>query len=245
MKTVDILTPQNVKLEMSLASTSLRIAAFALDQIVFIAILLIFIFGILIPFEPSDGVTLFLSVFILYPIIFFYSLIMELLFNGQSVGKMILKLRVIRLDGEPLGVDEALSRWFLRLIDIYLSLGSLAVLMTASNPFRQRFGDVLGGTIVIVEASKLDKVSLKHVKGLDTTDSYQPVYPSARLLSEDEAMIIKKALVRHDSKNNDGTLQALKELTNKLEEVLEIKKTEKDYPSFLRTVLKDYVVMTR
>lgn len=230
---------------MSLASTAMRVAAFAIDQVVFIALLLIFIFGILEPFNPSDGVTLFLVVFILYPLIFFYSLMMELLFKGQSVGKMILKLRVIRLDGEPLGVDEALSRWFLRLIDIYLSLGSLAVLMTASNPFRQRFGDVLGGTIVISEGSDLDKVSLKHVKGLDTTDSYEPVYPRARLLSEDEAMIIKKAIIRHDSKNNDGTFKAIVELSNKLEEVLEIKKTEKDYPSFLRTVLKDYVVLTR
>lgn len=243
MKTVDIYTPQNVKLEMKLASTAQRIAAFAIDQAVFFGIIMLFIWGILQ--HLPESVVLFVVAFILYPIIFFYSLFMEILFNGQSVGKMVMGIRVIRLDGEPVGMDEALSRWFLRMIDLYFSVGSIAVLMTSSNAYRQRFGDILGGTIVISENVTDGTVSLSHVIGLDTTDSYEPVYPRARFLKEDEAMLIKKVLIRHEAKNNEGTLKTLQELTKKLEEILEIKKTEKSYPAFLRTILKDYVVLTR
>lgn len=245
MNTVDVLTPQNVKLELKLATVGQRGAAFVIDQAVFIAYLILVLFALILPFGLSEDVAMFIYIFLVYPVIFFYSLGMELLFHGQSIGKMALGIRVIRLDGEPIGMDEALSRWFLRIVDIYFSIGSLAILMISSGKYNQRFGDILGGTIVIKEKTVLNSVSLSHVMNLDTKDSYEPVYPRARLLKEEEAMLVKTTLSRFESKRNDGTKKAVEELVNKLEDVLEIKKTEKSNVEFLRTLLKDYIVLTR
>ncbi len=244
MNTIDIHTPQNVKLEMTLASSGLRLAAFAIDQVIFISTLIILSLVSTFVFGFDDD---FLEVFIwlvIIPFIFFYSLIFESLWNGQTPGKRLVGIRAIRLDGEPLRMDEALSRWFMRIIDLYLSGGILAMLLVSSSRYNQRFGDMLGGTIVVKDKAS-GGVSLSHVMKLDTTDSYEPVYRSARLLQEEEALLVKNALIRYEKYPNEGHLKAIHELVSKLEEVLEVKKAKKSSTDFLRTLLKDYIVLTR
>ncbi|NVK26485.1 MAG: RDD family protein [Flavobacteriia bacterium] len=245
MKTIDVLTPQNVKLELQLAPAGIRVAAFALDQVVFLLSLFLIIYTVGELFSYNSTTYEVFIYLIFLPFVVFYSLFMELIWNGQTIGKKIMGIRVMRMDGEPVGVDEVLSRWFMRLVDILMSAGSLALLMVSTSRYNQRFGDVLGGTIVVRERSTHQSVSLSHVMKLDTKDSYEPVYPRARLLSEDEALLLKRTLVRYESRQNEGHQKAVLELSNKLEEVLEIKKAEKKHTDFLRTLLKDYIVLTR
>ncbi|KAB2814380.1 RDD family protein [Phaeocystidibacter luteus] len=245
MKTIDVLTPQNVKLELQLAPAGIRIAAFALDQVFFLVLLFLITYTIGELFSYNSTTYEIFIYFIFLPFIIFYSMIMELIWNGQTIGKKLLGIRVMRMDGEPVGVDEVLSRWFMRLVDILMSAGSLALLMVSTSRYRQRFGDVLGGTIVVRERNAQQSVTLSHVMKLDTKDSYEPVYPRARLLSEDEALLLKRTLVRYESRPNEGHQKAIVELSNKLVEVLEIKKAEKKHTDFLRTLLKDYIVLTR
>ncbi len=91
----------------------------------------------------------------------------------------------------------------MRVIDLYLSAGILAMILVSSSRYNQRFGDMLEGTIVVKERS-CGGVSLSHAQKLDTTESYEPVYKAARLLSEDEALLIKSTLVRHEKFHNEG-----------------------------------------
>jgi uncharacterized RDD family membrane protein YckC len=71
--------------------------------------------------------------------------------EGQTVGKKLMKLRVVRADGSPAGMREVGVRTILRVIDNYL-VGLIVMLATGER--RQRVGDLAAGTIV-VDASAL------------------------------------------------------------------------------------------
>jgi uncharacterized RDD family membrane protein YckC len=70
--------------------------------------------------------------------------------DGQTVGKKLMKLRVVRQDGSPAGMREVAVRTILRVVDNYL-VGLIVMLATGER--RQRIGDLAAGTIV-VDASR-------------------------------------------------------------------------------------------
>jgi uncharacterized RDD family membrane protein YckC len=72
---------------------------------------------------------------------------------GQSLGKMIFTLRVVGADGRPPKLTAIILRNLLRIIDVTLILPLLIVFLT---PLQQRVGDIVGGTVVIVEAEESD-----------------------------------------------------------------------------------------
>ena len=69
--------------------------------------------------------------------------------GGQTVGKKVMKLRVVRADGRPAGMSEIAVRTLLRVVDgIGLYVVGLIV-MLATGQRRQRIGDLAAGTIVV------------------------------------------------------------------------------------------------
>jgi uncharacterized RDD family membrane protein YckC len=76
-----------------------------------------------------------------------YFVVMEALF-GATVGKLLLKLRVVKADGSPIGWRESIVRNVLRIIDgfaLYL-VGFIVVCVTAKQ---QRIGDLAAGSVVV------------------------------------------------------------------------------------------------
>jgi uncharacterized RDD family membrane protein YckC len=71
--------------------------------------------------------------------------------GGQTIGKKLMKLRVVRADGRGAGMGEIAVRTILRVVDNYL-VGLIVMLATGER--RQRVGDLAAGTIV-VDASAL------------------------------------------------------------------------------------------
>src|SRR5262245_53868158 len=66
--------------------------------------------------------------------------------EGQTLGKRLMKIRVVRADGRPAGMGEIAVRTILRVIDNYL-IGMIVMLATGER--RQRIGDLAAGTIVV------------------------------------------------------------------------------------------------
>jgi uncharacterized RDD family membrane protein YckC len=81
-----------------------------------------------------------------------YFIFCEMLFNGQTLGKAVAGLRVVRVGGQAVGFWSSLLRNILRLIDMQLGtlylVGSVLILATPRN---QRLGDLIGNTLVIRE----------------------------------------------------------------------------------------------
>jgi uncharacterized RDD family membrane protein YckC len=72
--------------------------------------------------------------------------------GGQTVGKKLMKIRVVRADGRPAGMGEVAVRTILRVVDNYL-VGLIVMLATGER--RQRIGDLAAGTIVVDASSSM------------------------------------------------------------------------------------------
>jgi uncharacterized RDD family membrane protein YckC len=169
-ETLIIETPERVPLAFALASIGNRFLAVAIDH--FIQYLSIFIVawafvnlsGVDIYgaeskaselFQEMPKWTLAILIIIVFLIFAGYFIVFEWLWNGQTPGKRILKLRVIREDGRPITFWEALARNLLRIFDavpgfvipVY-SIGLITIFMSRRD---QRIGDVFAGTVVVRE----------------------------------------------------------------------------------------------
>ena len=89
---------------------------------------------------------LFFLIAIYLPAIF-YHFLMELFNHGQSVGKMVMRIRVVKKDGTTPGIGDFFMRWLLQLVDLGFSgVGALVILISKNS---QRLGDLAAGTMVI------------------------------------------------------------------------------------------------
>ena len=79
----------------------------------------------------------------------FYTLILESVFEGQTVGKKLLKIKVVKIDGYQATFADYLIRWFMRIIDMWLLYCVVALISVASSKKGQRLGDMVAGTSVI------------------------------------------------------------------------------------------------
>ncbi|OBI11311.1 hypothetical protein A5714_16690 [Mycobacterium sp. E2462] len=80
-----------------------------------------------------------------------YPVILETATRGRSVGKMALGLRVVSDDGGPERVRQAVFRALAALVEIWMLLGSPAIVASILSPKAQRIGDIFAGTVVVNE----------------------------------------------------------------------------------------------
>lgn len=233
VQSVNIRTTQNVAIDYQTAGLAERIGAYLIDAVLIIAYL-ITISWLLVRLGINSQWT-FIG---MYLPAFFYHLICEIGFNGQSVGKKQLNIKVVRLDGSPATIGGYILRWILRPIDIGIFSGAIAVIVIAMSGKGQRLGDMAAGTTVIKMGGKVNVTSHQLIKNLN--HEYKPVFTEARHLSDEEANIIKEALKVNKEQAN---LQPAVAVTQKVKEHLNI---ESDLPpiKFLYTVLKDYNYFT-
>ena len=78
-----------------------------------------------------------------------YFVFWELVSGGRSLGKLCLKLRVVRDGGWPIGARESLIRNLLRMVDLLPGPYVVGLVAMIASPDGKRLGDVAAGTIVI------------------------------------------------------------------------------------------------
>jgi len=237
---IEITTTQNVTIEYELSPLIYRAIAFLLDLVILgVSCFLLGLFVALVFGKAADIV----MYFTIAPIFFFYSLAFEQLNNGQSLGKMVLNLRVIRIDGEKVKFLDYVMRWVFRTIDIYGSAGSIAGFGVLASSKNQRLGDFLANTVV-VRIEKNERMKLQNLLRLNKMTKYTPTYPQVVKMTEESMLIVKETIERSIKTNNYAHQKALDFLVQKMEKELEIE-APKNKDSFLKTLLKDYVVLTR
>lgn len=147
MRTLEIRTAQNVTIEYTLADVKERGLALLVDILVMLIIMLVLsiIYGTLFGPYLSE----YKEYFSILPVLFFYSLVSEIRGNGTSIGKRVLGIKVVKVNGTEARISDYLIRWAFRVIDIYFSLGVLGTVMVNSTTRSQRLGDILANTTVI------------------------------------------------------------------------------------------------
>ena len=128
MEHLQISTTQNVDIEFQLASVGDRLLGHLIDG--FIKLSYALILGVII-FNIVDTPDWWVSLLSL-PVIF-YNLLCDLFLNGQTFGKMIMKMRVVKLDGGELNFGACFIRWIFRLVDFHLTYGLGALLTIIIN----------------------------------------------------------------------------------------------------------------
>lgn len=236
MSELQINTTQNVKIKFEAAGVGERLLAFIIDTLIKIAYLTVMniFFGVFDGMDEWSKIGL--NSLISLPVIF-YTLVLEALLEGQTLGKKALKIRVVKIDGYQASLSDYLVRWFFRIVDIYIfGLGFFSI---AFSKKAQRFGDMAAGTAVI---SLKDKVNINHTILEDLKADYKPTYPGVIKLSDNDARIIKETFNNARAAKDYTTLIKLR---TKIMEVAEIKNQKGTDIEFIDTVLKDYNYYTQ
>ena len=236
MNTIRITTSQNIDLEYELGSLGDRVLGRILDGLVIAAYFLIFAaiigFGNIGSFISENGWLL--LVVVILPVVF-YDLLCETLLNGQSVGKKIMNIKVISLNGEPPTLSQYLIRWIFRLIDFTLSSSLVALITVAVNEKKQRLGDIIAGTTVVKTKPRtaIDDTLYVQTAPVD----YIVTYPEVINLNDRDIQLVKEVMI---TVRRSGNFKLAEEARQKIESVLRITNKHSDSMSFLHAILADY-----
>ena len=245
MVELQINTTQNVNINFIAASVGERILAYIIDLVIKIAYIVVAFQIVFNLFEWNDAIEqmdgwsqMAIYMGFLLPVMF-YSLILESFLNGQTIGKRILKIQVVKIDGYQAGIGDYVVRWIFRIVDLNMMSGVIALIAIVTSKKSQRLGDMTAGTSVI---TLKNNVNISHTILEELEDSYKPTYPNVIKLSDNDARIIKETFVRAKAARDYETLVKLR---TKIKQVVEIKDFNGSDMEFVDTILEDYNYYTQ
>lgn len=245
MSELSINTTQNVKINFIAASVGERLGAFFIDLFIiicYITALSIILFDwlqldrLMVNLDGWSRGAIFL---LLYSPVIVYSLVLESVFEGQSLGKKLLKIKVVKIDGYQAGFGDYLIRWFFRVIDFFTFFGLPGLITVITSQKSQRLGDMAAGTAVI---TLKNKINISHTILEEIGEAYVPTYPLVIKLSDNDMRIIKETYQKAVAKNDH---EVLYKLVAKIESVTGIKNQSGNNSDFIRIILKDYNFYTQ
>ncbi len=236
MEQFQIETAQNISIRQNTAHLGDRMLAYLIDSFIIIVytILIFLIMGALdVDFEDMWVLYMVLSL----PAFLYYALL-ETFTNGKTVGKSIMQIRVVKLDGSKPSFANYFVRWILRIIDVLLTTGGLAVLTILIRGKGQRIGDIAAGTTVISEKRK---VGLKDTLLRELPEDYKPQFPQVVVFKDREMQTIKEL---YDSAKLHGDHHVVISLSERIKKVMGIN-TDLKPIQFVDIVIKDYNFYTQ
>lgn len=247
MSELSITTTQNVNINFTAAHVGTRIGAHMIDNLIkgayallcsYLVFDLMGLEAYMKNFDQWESNTIYLIAYL--PVIF-YTLVFESLFEGQTPGKKLLKIKVIKIDGYQAGFGDYLMRWLLRLVDIWVFFGTglVGILAMANNKKTQRLGDMAAGTAVILLKND---ISIDHTILKEVRDNYVPVYPLVIKLSDNDVRIIKET---YEASIKSSDYAMIDRLQTKIENVTGIKSVSYNSMAFVDSVLHDYNYYTQ
>ncbi len=212
MRKYTVITPENIAVEYTLADLGSRSAAAVIDftiQLIFMMGITIAL-GVLAVFAPELWETQYgwiLGIALLSWFIFStgYYIGCETAMNGRTVGKRLMKLRVIRMNGQPITLKHAAIRNLFKLI---IDMQGIGVVMIFFSKHCRRLGDLAASTVVVTEVQPSAPVSLAVLAdNLDRINAY---------LSQEEQAILRSWLERRSRLDRPEELRSA--LVARLEE---------------------------
>lgn len=237
----------NIEVDFTLAPFGRRFVAWVIDVVICFAYarIALLLFGLTFD-DPHDKIWLVVLISLPYLL---YHLLCEIFLNGQSIGKKVMRLKVIAADGGQPSISQFLIRWMFRPVDfpvlilgavfsrelpwwcIVLSFAGMACYFI--TPYSQRLGDLVAGTILI---DTRNRTSWEDTVFTELEDNYVPRYPKVMKMTDKDLNTLK-SIINTVGKNNDSDL-ALR-IADRIQTKLDIQ-TDQLPLDFLKTLLKDY-----
>ncbi len=260
MGKINIPTTFNIDLEFETAPFPSRMFAWIIDFIiqVFYIIIAMHLYSRLSSrdtWDRASGYDMWAIELLLILPVFMYHLVCEIWWNGQSLGKKLLGIRVVNDNGGKVAPAQCMIRWLLRASDLSIPFIILSLLFNLDSILRvlsitsllfladlvlisvtkasKRMGDLAAGTMLI----KINtKSSLDDTIFMEMSDSYVPVFPQVMKLSDRDINTMKTIL---DTAIKTGNHHMVATASDKVKTALAI---QDDMPPYelLETLLKDY-----
>lgn len=153
-------TPEQIGLHFAVAGVGSRFLAILIDTLIQTGIGIvagIAIFGIILTIGPAGAPSVWLlalAAFAAFLLLYGYFAIFEILWNGQTPGKRIIGIRVIKESGRPLTPAETIGRNLMRIVDQMPAMYAIGIVTMFLNSRNKRVGDLVAGSIVIRESRK-------------------------------------------------------------------------------------------
>lgn len=185
-------TAENIHIKVELAGLAARIFAFLVDAVLMgvLTAVVVGLFALWAFVGKSEEIAKTGMPIGTFVVFFGYHLFQEWLWNGRTVGKSLFHIRVVRNNGQAIGFWESLGRNLLRIVDVYAS--GVGLLCMMFNQGEKRFGDFVGGTMVINDAKILKPVYVA------SDESEQGTEFSGLRISAEEAELLKAYQSRRD-----------------------------------------------
>lgn len=183
-----------------------------------------------------------LSILVTFLIWWGYFVLCELLWNGQTIGKKRLHLRVVRAGGQSVGLIASLVRNLLRVIDLFLLIGVLVMLIDGSS---RRLGDFAAGTLVIREPRPAGKSDLATTFGSveipPVPEDRVNALPNAGRLTAEHYAVLREFFARQIRLDHVTVQLLAQRLARELGQLLAVPPVELGDPTtFLATALRAY-----
>jgi uncharacterized RDD family membrane protein YckC len=197
-------TPEQIQLEFPLAGIGSRFLAIFVDTLLqtllYVAGIIVFITtasymklarpaAYLRWLSPSWAAAL--VIFFIFSVYWGYFAFFEIIWRGQTPGKRLAKIRVIKESGRPISVYEAIARNLMRAIDYLPGMYVVGLITMMISPQNRRLGDYVAGTVVVHD--KLPELIRPDWSSTPQTTSTDA---SISKISPDELVLIETYLQR-------------------------------------------------
>jgi uncharacterized RDD family membrane protein YckC len=230
MYSIEVRTAQNVFIHYPVASAGERIGGYLIDRL----ILIVYTIAIVALFSNMQIREPWIWIAVLAVPWIFYSVLFEIFMNGQTPGKQLLNIQVVRLDGSRASVGDFILRWIFALLEFSFLSGAIALICVAAGGQGQRLGDIVAGTSVIKLAEQKEVTSKEVFVGVE--ENYSPTFINATELNQNDIELIQRAL---EVSRDHGNPKPMLALTEKIKSQLGIQ-TDLPPVKFLYTLIKDY-----
>ncbi len=214
-------TPENVELQRRLAGIGTRVYAGFIDSMILGATYtVLFLLLIIIGINPIEDIgfsnsmeiwTLSILILVGFAIYWGYFMLFETITNGKTIGKKIIKIRVVQKEGQGVPFNSIAVRNLLRAVD-GLGLYSIGIISMFVTKKAQRLGDIAAGTVVISEAMPEYSANFDKKTDLTVKEAHTAEGASAVGLSVEEYRLLQN----YWSRRNEFNLKTRKRLLSNL-----------------------------
>jgi uncharacterized RDD family membrane protein YckC len=189
---ITIVTPENIEIEYRLAGVGSRLGAVFVDFLIqLVAILAVgafVLFGLMgfrfwtleyMTFNGPGPAILIIAWFAIY---LGYFVVCEMTMNGQTLGKKLFKLRVIRDNGEPIELPHSIVRNILRYVIDMTGVGPACIFFSKKH---KRIGDMAASTIVVAENPA------GHIESVAAPYEFNSIFQNLQLSDEEYYVLVE------------------------------------------------------